>query len=106
MENLRVIAVVLFMATPVLLAIALAVRFAGRGRPLNIVDYRKVGDAASLHRWAGHRLALLPVASAVSGYAIFQNPSLGLPLLTLFVAVVLGVGGWIAVGASRFEDRR
>jgi hypothetical protein len=54
-------AIALFIATPILLAIALAVRFAGNEKILNIVDYSRVSNIARLHRWADNRLLLLPL---------------------------------------------
>lgn len=106
MENPNFIAIALFIVSPILVIIALAVRFAGNSRPLNIVDYNRVEDATSLHRWAGNRLAILPATSLILGYVSFQNSRLSLLLLGLFIAIVLVVGAWVALGAERFQDAR
>ena len=63
-----VLAIVQFALVPILLAVALAVRFAGVAKPLNIVDYARVADPVALHRWAGNRLLLLPAAFLVGGF--------------------------------------
>ena len=106
MENPNFIAIALFIVSPILVIIALAVRFAGNSRPLNIVDYNRVEDATSLHRWTGNRLAILPATSLILGYVSFQNSRLSLLLLGLFIAIVLVVGAWVALGAERFQDAR
>ncbi|MDQ3205965.1 MAG: hypothetical protein M3Q40_05580 [Pseudomonadota bacterium] len=104
MESLRAIAVVFFLLAPILLAVALAVRFAGNSRPLNFVDYRKVADAAALHRWAGNRLAMLPLAAVACGVLALLKPESALPLMALFAVGVLGLASWIALGAERFQS--
>lgn len=105
MDNLRAIAVVFVLLVPILTAVALAVRFAGSSRPLNIVDYRKVKDPAALHRWASTRLAILPATALGFGYLVFQNAAWALPLLGVFVILVISVGCWIALGAEKFLDQ-
>src|SRR5690606_18312040 len=76
-----VLAIVQFALVPILLAVALAVRFAGVSKPLNVVDYARVSDPVALHRWAGNRLLLLPVAFLVGGYTSHRVPGLALLLL-------------------------
>ncbi|WP_305806701.1 hypothetical protein [Stenotrophomonas sp. YIM B06876] len=106
MENFRVIAIALFLVTPILAIIALAVRHAGNSRLLNIVNYSKVADAASLHRWAGNRLAILPAASFTLGYAAFRISSFASISLGLFAVAAFIIGVWLAFGAERFQAPR
>src|SRR5690606_1977614 len=73
-----VLAIVQFALVPILLAVALAVRFAGTSKPLNVVDYARVSDPVALHRWAGNRLLLLPVVFLVGGYTSYRFPGLAL----------------------------
>ena len=75
-------------------------------KPLNIVNYAKVQDTSRLHRWAGNRLFVLPIAFAAGGVVSLKHPTLALPVLgatTLFV-IVLCV--FLAIGARRFESTR
>lgn len=106
MDNFKVVAVVFWAITPVLAAIAFAVKFAGDSRPLNMVDYRKVPDAGALHRWAGNRLAILPLLSLLLGAAAFRYPALALLFLGLFVVLAVAVAAWLALGAERFQQGR
>lgn len=101
---MQIAAILPFAAVPILLAAALAVRFAGTSRILNIVDYSRVADPAALHRWAGNRLLLLPAVSAGLGFAGLEYPPLAIPLVIVFVMMVLGMAGWIAAGSGRFCD--
>lgn len=102
MDVSRLLAVAQLIVAPILLAVALGVRFAGGSRPLNVVDYRRVQDPAALHRWAGARLLLLPIGFAISGLASLLYPTLAIPLLALMVLATLVVGVWVALGAERF----
>jgi len=92
-------------AAPILLVVALAVRFAGTSPILNVVDYSSVGDITGLHRWAGNRLLVLPVVSLVLGIVSLKFPALALPSVFIFVAAVFGVCIWLASGASKFNGR-
>ncbi len=94
-----------FIATPILLAIALAVRFSGNGKILNIVDYSRVSNVAELHRWAGNRLLLLPAISASLGVLSLYRPTLWLICTVLFVVSVLGVVMWLAISSVQFTRR-
>lgn|GEM_PF-2569626 len=89
------------MALP-LLAVALAVRFAGPARVLNSVDYARVEDAAALHRWAGNRLLLLPAAALAAGLISLRYPSLAFPLLFASVLWLIAVAIRVTVGSDRF----
>ncbi len=106
MGKFQILGIVQLIAVPVLLVVALAVRCAGNSKPLNIVNYAKVQDTSRLHRWAGNRLFVLPIAFAAGGVVSLKHPTLALPVLgatTLFV-IVLCV--FLAIGARRFESTR
>ena len=104
MDGLRFLGIALLAISPVLGAVALVVGYAGaRARPLTGVDYRRVHDAAALHRWAGRRLAILPATAFLLGLASLRMPGLALPLAGLFALVSMVVGAWIALGAERFN---
>lgn len=96
------LAAVHFVLALPLLAVALAVRFAGTARILNTVDYARVNDAAALHRWAGNRLLLLPAAALAAGLASLRYPSLAFPLLFAVVVWLIAVAIWVTVGSERF----
>jgi hypothetical protein len=96
--------IVQFALAPILLALALAVRFAGASQPLNVVDYARVPDPVALHRWAGNRLLVLPAAFLIGGYFSHRFPELALLLLGAATVACLGVAVWIALGAERFQS--
>lgn len=96
------LAAVHFVLALPLLAVALAVRFAGSARILNSVDYTRVEDAAALHRWAGNRLLLLPAAALAAGLASLHAAALALPLLFASILWLIAVAIWITVGSDRF----
>ena len=98
-----VLAIIQLLLVPILLAVALGVRFAGSSRPLNSVDYARVQDPAALHRWAGNRLLLLPAGFLLSGAASLQQPGLSLVLFGLRVAASLFIAIWLGLGAERFH---
>ena len=106
MKEFQVLGIVQIIAVPVLLIIALSVRFAGNSRPLNIVDYSKVSNAAALHRWAGDRLFVLPAAFAAAGIQSLRQPSWALPLLGATTLLVILVCVYLAVGARKFQGTR
>ena len=91
-----------FVATPILLAIALAVRFAGTGKILNIVDYTRVSNIPELHRWAGNLLLLLPVISFVLGVLSLYQPTYSVICFILFVVSVISVVVWLTISSSQF----
>lgn len=95
-------AVILIIATPILLVVALGARFGGNSTVLNFVDYTTVRDKALLNRWAGNRLIFLPVLAAISGTAALRYPTMGIPLIIGFFFSFLIVVFWIAVGSGKF----
>lgn len=107
MDGLRFLGVALLALSPILAAVAVAVRYAGAdARPLAGVDYRRVHDVAALHRWAGRRLAILPAAAFGLGLAALRMPALALPLTGLFAIISVVVGAWLGLGAERFNRPR
>ncbi|WP_349998359.1 hypothetical protein [Stenotrophomonas lacuserhaii] len=98
------LAIIQLLLVPVLLIPALAVRFAGKSRPLNIVNYARVKDPSALHRWAGNRLAVLPLLFLISGLVSLHKPSLSAALLTLMIITMLVVAVSIAVGSEKFQS--
>ncbi len=99
-----ILAIVQFVLVPILLVVALAVRFAGTSKPLNVVDYARVSDPVALHRWAGNRLLLLPVVFLVGSYTSYRFPALALLILGVATVVCLCVAVWRALGAERFQS--
>lgn len=99
------LALIQILLVPVLLVVALAVRFAGASRPLNIVDYDRVDEPDRLHRWAGHRLLVLPIAFLASGLTSFRYPMLSVALFAAMLVALLTVGILLASGAGKFEER-
>ena len=99
-----VLAIVQFALVPILLVVALAVRFAGGAKTLNVVDYARVPDPVALHRWAGNRLLVLPLLFLVGGYISYAFPTLALLILGAATVACLGVVAWLAVGAERFQS--
>ncbi|WP_222566146.1 hypothetical protein [Novilysobacter antarcticus] len=97
------LAIVQLLLVPVLLGVALTIRFAGTSTPLNGVDYGRVTDPSALHRWAGNRLLVLPLGYAMSGVASLLQPSLALLAFMAMVLVVLGVAIWVTLGAESFH---
>jgi uncharacterized protein (UPF0261 family) len=106
MSKFQILAIVQLIAVPVLLVVTLAVRFAGNSKPLNIVNYANVKDIPGLHRWAGNRLFVLPIAFAAAGIVSLKHPALGLPLLGATTLLVIGLCVFLAIGASKFESTR
>ena len=98
-----ILTIVQFILVPILLIAALAVRFAGNAKPLNFVDYRKVGDASALHRWAGNRLLILPLLLLISGLLSLWHTSLAWLLFGVVVVLILIVATWLGLGAERFQ---
>lgn len=101
------LAIVQLVAVPILLAVALALRFGGRQvRALDQVDYARVADPAALHRWAGNRMLLLPVVFLATGLLSFQRPDWSLPLLLLATLITVVIGMLVSLGSERFQQRR
>jgi hypothetical protein len=98
--------VIAFVAAPILLVVALAVRFAGNARILNTIDYSRIAHPAALHRWAGNRLLLLPLFSVVIGLLCFHFSPLTVPLMIAFAVGVIAVAIWVAAGSARFSVNR
>lgn len=96
------LAIVQLLLVPILLGVGLAVRFAGSSKPLNVVNYENVKDAAALHRWAGNRLLLLPAGFLISGLVSLREPGLSAVLFGIMVAAILIVGVWLGLGAEKF----
>lgn len=94
----------LVLLAPLLLVLALVVRFAGASRALNVVDYARVNDPAALHRCAGHRLALLPILYLIGGYAAYHLPGLGWLFFAIATVACLCVTCWLALAAERFQS--
>ena len=74
MSTTDLLAVLMLASSPVLAAIALAVRHAGQDKILNVVDYTRVADRALLHRRVGNRLLFLPLASVAGGLISMHSP--------------------------------
>ena len=103
MGTSALIAIVQCALAPVLLVVALAVRHAGASRPLNGVDYARIAQPDRLHRWAGNRLLLLPLACAASGVVSWRIPAAAWVCLGLACVACLWVAVWITLGAERFQ---
>jgi len=106
MSKFQILAIIQLTAVPVLLVVALAVRFAGNSKPLNIVNYAKVQDTSGLHRWAGNWLFVLPTAFAAAGVISLKHVTLALPLLMATTLLVVGLCIFLAIGARKFESTR
>ena len=99
------LAVLQLAMVPLLLAVALAVRFAGEAEVMTGVDYARVDQPAALHRWAGLRLMLLPLVFLTTGVLSWQAGGLALVLLGLGIAAGLVVAVWVMLGAEKFQCR-
>jgi hypothetical protein len=82
-------AVVLSVASPIALVVALAVLFAGRARIVNLIDYARVPDPSSLHRALGLRLLALPAGFAILAGLAWTIPDLALVTVAASVLVPL-----------------
>lgn len=98
------LAIIQIALAPMLLAVALAVRFAGNSKPLNVVDYDRVTDRAALHRWAGDRLLLAPAIFFIGGLASLRFPELALLFLGGATIACLCAAAWLALGSERFQS--
>jgi hypothetical protein len=95
--------VIFLLLAPLVFVIALAVRFGGDSRPLNVVDYSQISDIPSFNRWAGNRLLFLANVAIALGVIALREPARAAPLLILFMFAFLGIVYWIMIGASRFQ---
>ena len=86
-----------------LLVLALAVRFAGQSRPLNMVDYTRVSDLDALHRAVGNRMFLLPTLTAAIGAAAFQSQQAFLVAAGLGTILLIAAFAWILHVASTHQ---
>jgi hypothetical protein len=94
--------IAIFIMTPIVFMGALAVRFAGTSRVLNVVDYSRVADPQSLHVWAGNRLlALAAICAGLAGCSL-AFPQASPLLLAVAVIAVVAVAIWVAAGSARF----
>jgi len=94
---------VLFLLTPILLVIALAVRFAGNARVLNIFDYAHIADPLALHAWAGNRLLILPFCCAGLGTMSLTNPSWSWVCGAVGIGLIPVIVIWVAAGTVKFQ---
>lgn len=103
---MAIFAVLLLIASGILAAAALAVRFAGNTAVLAGVDLSNVRDMTLLNRWAGNRLLLLPLVALGFGGAGLSRPALGLVGLGVLLVLGIVVIVWIMVGADKFRVAR
>lgn len=103
---MAILGVLLLLISPILLLAALAVRFAGGRKVLNSIDYASVLNPEGLHRWAGNRLFLLPLASMAFGGISLWRPNLAVMSCCATVLVCIFVWIWIAVGSDKFRVKR
>ena len=95
--------IAIFILTPIVFIAALAVRFAGDSRVLNIVDYSRVAEPKSLHAWAGNRLLALAAICALLAGCSLAFPQASPLLFGAAVISVVAVAVWIAAGSARFQ---
>ena len=95
--------IAIFVATPILFIAALAVRFAGSTKILNIIDYSTVPDPNALHVWAGNRLLLLAFCTASLAAASLLIPAYSFIFLISFIAITFSTVFWLAIGSSKFS---
>lgn len=98
MMNAEILAVLMLAMSPILLAFALAVRYAGESRILNVTDYSRVKDRTSLHRWVGNRLLFLPTAAFLCG--IFSLCFSSLIIISTGLLIVTFLSVFISIVAS------
>jgi hypothetical protein len=101
-----IFSILLLLATPVLFVAALAVRFAGNRRVLNLIDYSTITNPAGLNRWSGNRLLLLPLCSLLFGLLSLSRPSFGIIGSGVVVLAGVLVIVWIAAGSEKFRVGR
>ena len=99
-------AIGLVIATLLLFALGIAVRFAGSARVLNFVDYARIADREGLHAWAGTRLLVVAVATGLLAVVGLFVPQAAIFVLIAFIVVVMLAVCWLVAGATRFESHR
>ena len=102
---MAIFGIVLLLVTPILLMVALAVRFAGNRPVLNSIDHSTIIDVAGLNRWAGNRLFLLPILSLAFGSLSLGRPALGIIGGGILVLAGILVMVRILAGSDRFRAR-
>lgn len=95
--------IAIFIAIPILFVVALAVRFAGAAKILNVVEYSKVKDPVALHTWAGNRLLVLSLIVLLLGTASLQYPTYGALFVIAFIFAVLVTVFWLMIGSGKFQ---
>lgn len=103
--KLAIVGVVLLLSTPILLMIALGVRFGGANRVLNCIDPDKVRDMRAANRWAGNRLLILPAYAAFGGVLSLQYTTFAVVALPASLLIGGLVMAWVMTGVQRFHDR-
>lgn len=98
--------ILMLIIAPIILVLALAVRFAGPAKILNVVDYSQVRDPASLHAWAGNRLLVLAFVTGGLAAASIFAPRFSIALTVAAVLLIAGVAIWLAAGSVKFQARR
>ncbi len=98
-----ILGISLLVFAPILLLVALGVRFAGNRKALNSIDYSTIVDREGLHQWAGNRLFLLPVAAGLFGAFSLSRPMFGVLgwLVVILIGIVVWI--WIATASDRFR---
>jgi hypothetical protein len=96
----------LAIATLLLFALGIAVRFAGSGQILNFVDYARIADRPGLHAWAGTRLLALSAATGLLAVVAHLLPDAAIFILIAFIVTVTVGVSWLAAGSFRFDGRR
>jgi len=104
-SKLAIVGVVLLLSTPILLMVALGVRFGGTNRVLSCIDPDRVLDMRTANRWAGNRLLLLPAYAALGGALSLQSTTFA--VIALPAGLLLGgaVMAWVMTGVQRFHVR-
>lgn len=100
-DALTIFSVLLLGITPLLLVVALAVRFAKRAPVLSNVPYDNVSDREALHRRVGNKLFALPIASLLCGGLGLYDPGRAGIYLACFVCVFLLSVGYVIAVANR-----
>jgi len=88
------IAIIYFIAVPLLLACALVVRSAG--------DSRTPGSVAK-HRWVGNWLLLLSVLSLTCGLVAYSFPTFAAKAPYMFAVAAFCVGVSLIFGSAKFR---
>ncbi len=86
-----------------LLVLAFAVRFAGESKPLNLIDYSRVGDTSALHRAVGNRMFLLPALTFAIAAAALHSQQAFLIAACVGTILLIAAFAWILHAASAFQ---